>query len=145
MLDGKTGLRDIFLAPMNVPCRAANSRIMTSVILIVVIASLCFSVGEGLRLTPFPISALVEVEARDTPLTIKTSGQISNHKYGPLDVPAQHQKRNKRQAVPLDFLPTANARAILIALHFSATPEPSNIVSVLVVSQSAGRAPPFVS
>lgn len=130
---------------MNVSCRTVNSRIMTSVMLIVVIASLCFSVGEGLRLTPFPISTVIGVEARDTSLTIKASNQTSTHKYGPLDIPAQHQKRNKRQAVPLDFLVTENSYAIPTALRFSATREPADIVSVLLVCQSAGRSPPFVS
>lgn len=108
--------------------------------LIVVIASLCFSVGEGLRLTPFPI-----VEARDTSSTIKPSNQVSNHQYGPLGVPAQHQKRNQRQAVALVFLVTENSYAVPTALHFPATCESTDIVSVLVVSQSAGRSPPFVS
>ena len=115
---------------------------MTTAVLIVVIASLCFSVGEGLRLTPFPISAL---EASDTPQTINPATQISNHKYGPLDIPTQQQKRNKRQAVPLDFLLTVNSCAVRPALHFSVTREPSEIDSVLVVSKSAGRAPPLVT
>ena len=88
---------------MNVSCRAENPRIKTSIILIVVIASLCFAVGEGLRLTPFPIASLIGVGATETPLSIKSADQFSSHKYGPLDVPTQHQKRNKRQAVPLDF------------------------------------------
>ena len=141
----QTTFRVIVSASMNVSARAANSRIKTSIILIVVIASLCFSVGEGLRLTPFPIASLTGVGATDTPLTTKSADHFSSHKYGPLDVPTQHQKRNKRHAVPLDFLPTANSCAIPIALYSSATREPSDIVSALVVSQSAGRAPPFVS
>jgi hypothetical protein len=130
---------------MNVPSPAVPSRTMTSIILIVVIGSLCFSIGEGLRLTPFPISALIGVEARDTRLTAKATDQISNYKYGPLDVPAQNQKRNKRQAVPVDCSPTSNTCEVPTALHSSATHEPFEIVSVLVVSQCAGRAPPFVS
>lgn len=77
---------------MNVSCRPTNTRIATPVITIVVIAALCFSVGEGLRLTPFSVSPLIGVEATDTPLTTKTSDKISNHKYGPLDVPPHHQK-----------------------------------------------------
>jgi hypothetical protein len=130
---------------MNVSCHPANSRITTSVISIVVIAALCFSVGEGLRLTPFTIAPVIGVKASDTPLTTKTSDKISNHKYGPLDVPPHHQKRNKRHAVPLDFLLTANSYAIPPALRFSTTREPFDTVSTLVVSQSASRAPPFVS
>lgn len=113
---------------------------MPSVILIVVIAALCFSVGEGLRLTPFPLA----LEASDTQSN-QASDQISNHKYGPLDVPAQHQKRNKRQAIPLDFLVTEHSCSIQTALHFAGTCEPVVVVSVLTRSQSFGRAPPFVS
>lgn len=136
----------VYFSPMNVPCSAVASRTLTSVIMIVVIGSLCFSVGEGLRLTPFPISALIGVEARNTPLTAKAADQISNHKYGPLDVPAQNQKRNKRQAVPVDCPPASNTCEVpTAALRSSATHEPFDIVSLLVVSQSAGRAPPFVS
>ena len=129
---------------MKVSYRAAKSKMMTTVTLIVVMASLCFSVGEGLRLTPFPI-ALTGVNASATPLTTNASDQISNQKYGPLDVPTQHQKRSKSKAVPLDFLPTRNSCPILADLYVSAAPQPSNIVSVLVVSQSAGRAPPLVA
>lgn len=114
---------------------------MTSVMLIVVIAALCFSVGEGLRLTPFPLA----LEAIDTQSNLKASDQISNHKYGPLDVPAQHQKRNKRQAIPLDFLVTEHSCSIQTALHFAGTCEPVVVVSVLARSQSFGRAPPFLS
>lgn len=127
---------------MKVPARA-NSRTTASIILIVVISSLCFSVGEGLRLTPFPISALIGLG--ETSSTAKPAEQISNHKYGPLDVPAQHQKRSKRQAVPLDFLVTRTECEVPTTLHSSATHEGSDIVSVRVVSQFAGRAPPFIS
>ncbi|HKR21895.1 MAG TPA: hypothetical protein VJS17_04830, partial [Pyrinomonadaceae bacterium] len=71
--------------------------------------------------------------------------QVSNHKYGPLDVPTQHQKRNKREPVPLDFLLTPTTRETATALPFAVVPEHHDIASVLVVSQFAGRAPPFIS
>jgi len=105
------------------------------VVLIAIIASLCFSAGEGLRLTPFG----------QTSTTGKTVGQVSKHKYGPLDVPTQHQKRNKRHDVQLDFLLTPTTRETPAALQFAAAPEHHEVVSVLVVSQFSGRAPPFVS
>ena len=131
----------ILFRSMNVPTRA-NSRTTASIILIVVIASLCFSVGEGLRLTPFPISALAELGEAST---AKPAGQVSNHKYGPLDVPSQHQKRSKRQAEPLDFLVMQTDCEVPTASHSSAAPVGVDIVSVRVVSQFAGRAPPFIS
>ena len=62
---------------------------MSFAVLAVIIGSLCFSVGEGLRLTPFPVSSLTENSEND------------RSKYGPLDVPAQPQKRSKRQALDL--------------------------------------------
>lgn len=130
---------------MNSSCRSVNSRAMASIILIVVVASLCFSVGEGLRLTPFPIAVLTGVEAGEASLTTEASCQASTHKYGPLDVPSPNQNRNKRQAAPLDFLPAANSCAIPDAVKFSVAREPSEIVSVLVMFQSAGRAPPVIS
>lgn len=140
----RVAARGILSAPMSMPLRAA-SRNVTSVILIAVIASLCFSVGEGLRLTPFPVSALMKLESDRTSSTVKATNLISIHKYGPLDVPAQHQKRNKRQVVPLDSLLTATEYEIPSALHSFTTDVPSELVSFLVTSQSAGRAPPFIS
>ena len=83
----------ILSASMKVPFRAASR--MTSVILIIVITALCFSAGEGLRLTPFPISALIGLNSDQT---VKPADHISKYKYGPLDVPTQHQKSNKRKA-----------------------------------------------
>ena len=129
---------------MNLPFSTVASRIITPVILIV-IGSLCFSVGEGLRLTPFPISALTKVESRTTQLTAGAADQISNSEHGPLDVPTQNQKRNKRQAVTLDYPPTSYTSEIPTSGHSSDAPEPFDIVSALVLSQSAGRAPPLVS
>jgi hypothetical protein len=113
--------------------------------MIVVIGSLCFSVGEGLRLTPFPISALIGVEASNAALPACAADQVSNHKYGPLDVPPQNQKRNKRQAAPIDCPPTSNTWEAPITLHSSVTHPPLEVISVLVVSQFGGRAPPVVS
>ncbi len=83
---------------------------MSSVILIVVIASLCFSVGEGLRLTPFPLSAPTRVEATNVSFDANASHETSLYKNGPLDVPTQTQKRSKRQAVDFACPPSEGAR-----------------------------------
>lgn len=117
---------------------------MPSVILILVIASLCFSVGEGLRLTPFPLSALTRTEAANVLLEAKAD-QISLHKYGPLNVPTQNQKRNKRQAIDFACPTIVSSREIANHLYQSADLEPLDIVSALFVSRPDGRAPPFVS
>lgn len=118
---------------------------MTSIILIGVVGSLCFSVGEGLHLTPFPISQLIRVAASETTLTTQGSDRISDYTYGPLDVPRQIQKRNKRQAVTFDVPLPSHTCDVPASFCLAQSHERSDIVSVLVVSHSAGRAPPLVS
>jgi hypothetical protein len=122
-----------------------GSQLMPSVVLIGVIASLCFSVGEGLRLTPFPVSALIRAEEPNVLLDVKASHGTSLYKYGPLDVPTQNQKRNKRHTVDFACPPTIGAREIPHYLSLSVAHEPFDIVSVRFVSRPAGRAPPSVS
>lgn len=118
---------------------------MPSVVLIGVIASLCFSVGEGLRLTPFPVSALTRAEPAIVLVEARASDQISLYKYGPLDAPTQNQKRNKRHTVDFACPPTVGAREVPHYLSLSVAYEPFDIVSVRFVSRPAGRAPPSVS
>lgn len=130
---------------MNLPASAVVFRIMSSVILIAVVGSLCFSVGEGLRLAPFPISHLVKGAASDTTLTPQASGQISNYRYGPLGVSTSTSKRNKRQSVAIDFPTTSYTSEVPTSHYFAPTHERLETASVLVMSRSAGRAPPLVS
>lgn len=125
--------------------QTVGARLLSSVAFAVVIASLCFSVGEGLRLTPFPTSNLARAEAANVLSEAKVSDQTSLYKYGPLDVPAQSQKRNKRQALDLAGPPTVAAREIPNNLYLLATSEPLDVLCVPSVSRPAGRAPPFAS
>lgn len=126
--------------------RFTNSNLRLPVIVIGIIASLCFSVGEGLRLTPLPFSALTRVEAANIPLDAKSSLENSLRKYGPLDVPTQtHSKRSKRQAVDFACPPSVAVRALTTYLYPSSDHEPFLIVSVVFVARPAGRAPPFLS
>jgi len=118
---------------------------LSAVVLTGVIASLCFSVGEGLRLTPFPVSALTKAEPAIILVEARASDQISLNKYGPLDVPTPTQKRNKRQALDLAGPPAVATREILRLRSLSVTDEPFELVPVTGVSRPAGRAPPFVS
>jgi hypothetical protein len=114
---------------------------MTAITMIVVCAALCFSAGEGLRLTPFTNAELVKVDKPNVHSNHTVFNQVSNQQNGPLDVPAQ-LKRIKRQTVALDFLPTASFASALTVLAFPVFDEPSNIVAILVASQATGRAPP---
>jgi len=125
--------------------RFKSSNLRLLVIVIGIIASLCFSVGEGLRLTPFPSSALTRAETAKIPSDAKSWLENSLHKYGPLDVPTQTQKRSKRQAVDFAFPPFAAVLALPTYLYPSSDHEPFFIVSVIFVARPAGRAPPFLS
>ena len=122
-----------------------SSNLRRPIIVIGIMASLCFSVGEGLRLTPFPFSALTRAESAKIPLDAKSSLENSLHKYGPLDVPTQTQKRSKRQAVDFACPPSVAVRTLPTYLEPSSDHEPFLIVSVVFVARPAGRAPPFLS
>jgi hypothetical protein len=118
---------------------------MRPIILIVVLASLCFSVGEGLRLTPFPVSALKAVDLRGFLLDAGPSNETSIYKYGPLDVPSQVQKRSKRQSIDLASVPARDTCDSQILRCPQCERESLNVISRTFVSRPAGRAPPFVS
>ena len=110
---------------------------MSWTVLAVIAGSLCFSVGEGLRLTPFPVSSPTE--------NAHTPEKDSLSHYGPLDVPAQSQKRGKRQA--LDLASPAAPRNHKLVTSFSYLFEYNAVDphSLLFVPRSDGRAPPFLS
>ena len=122
----------ILSAPMKKFFCAMSCRLMSSAVLAVIISSLCFSVGEGLRLTPFSVSQLTE-------------NAESSH-YGPLDVPAQPQKRSKRQALDLAFAESEADRKV-VPLSFSYLFEyaATGTGSLLFVHRPDGRAPPSFS
>src|SRR5688572_3178334 len=84
-------------------------RLRNIIVSLSIIACLCFSIGEGLRLTPFPVAVFAEAEAFNDP-------DNSLQRYGPLDVPARAQSRNKRQVIeyafPLPARPLQSQRII---------------------------------
>ena len=116
---------------------------MRTNLLIGVIACLCFSVGEGLRLRPFPVSALAESEATNTQPNATASYEISLCRYGPLDVPTRVQKRGKRQVVDYGNAPSQDGRELTVhQVPLSSADESASIVSLLFGSHLSGRAPP---
>jgi hypothetical protein len=121
--------------------RALGSRLMSSALAAVILGALCFSVGEGLRLTPFPVST--STQTPDFSLT-STSGKSSLSKYGPLDVPSQNQKRSKRQGLDLAGPVVADTRDFTPEWSASAEHDSVNAPVVLFVARPAGRAPPFL-
>ena len=109
---------------------------MPCTVMAVIVGALCFSVGEGLRLTPFPVSSSTE--------NAHTEKNELSH-YGPLDVPAQTQKRSKRPVLDLACPDTAAARKPVTSFSYLFEYDPLDSGSPLLVSRSKGRAPPFLS
>jgi hypothetical protein len=111
--------------------------------LVGVIACLCFSVGEGLQLWPFPVSALAESEATNTQLKATASYETSLYKDGPLDVPTRVQKRGKRHVMDYGNAPSQNSRELTgQQVLLSSADEPASSVSLSLGSHLSGRAPP---
>lgn len=123
--------------------RRTTSCFVRTTLLVGIIACLCFSVGEGLRLRPFPVSALADSEATNTQLNATSSNETSLYKYGPLDVPTRVQNRGKRQLVDYGNAPSQNRRELTVnQVLFSSADEPAGIVSLSFGSHLSGRAPP---
>lgn len=125
----------------------SRSHLQRTALIVGVIACLCFSVGEGLRLTPFPVSLLtVSAAAPDILRSVIASPGISLHRYGPMDVPSKAQglKRGKRHTVDCEFPPFPNARKLPAnRTQRQIAKETVGLVSLLPTSQPADRAPPF--
>lgn len=119
-----------------------GSRVISSALAAVIVGALCFSVGEGLRLTPFPVSTTTQTADLSVSNTYEKTSRI---RYGPLDVPSQNQKRSKRQL--LDLAGPVLAGTQHVAPEWSAASEydSTNAPAVLFVARPAGRAPPVLS
>lgn len=117
---------------------------MSSAVLAVIIGSLCFSVGEGLRLTPFPVSSILE-NGKTNGVVVKASEKISFSQYGPLDVPAQPQKRSKRQGFDVAVPGTASAQLVVTSFCYLFQYDAVPPGSVLFIPRPEGRAPPSFS
>jgi hypothetical protein len=118
---------------------------LSVVLMALIIGSLCFSVGEGLRLTPFPVSALVQTEESNGLSVAKEAAGSSLFKYGPLDIPSQVQKRSKRQTTEFGSQPQAESSPKFVFVSHRIDDESVQLRSTLFVSRPAGRAPPFVA
>lgn len=123
--------------------RLTNSYVITATLLAVIVGSLCFSVGEGLRLRPFPDLAHSQVEDSGTVKGAGESNQFSLAKYGPLDVPTQTQKRSKRHALELASGTSARTQSAFTATTSSFHYEPDVVKPFRFVATRLGRAPPL--
>lgn len=118
---------------------------MTAALLAVIIGSLCFSVGEGMRLTPFPNPSLAPIRDSGEIIDAGTLDELSVAKYGPLDVPAQTQKRGKRQALDLVCKSVAGTRPVASSVVYSFASEADKLSCLSFIGPHSGRAPPFQS
>ena len=117
---------------MNRTSRKRNFR--TAVIWIGVVACLCFSLGEGLRLTPFPVCVVSEIEGLN-------ESDNSLQRYGPLDKPSRSQTRTKRPVVDYAFAPPVFAGPTQLKADAIGREGPA-VHSIHSGSPPIGRAPP---
>ena len=118
---------------------------MTWIVSVVVLVALCFSIGEGLRLTPFPVATLTIDETSDRQFSAQASPEVALYKYGPLDIPPQNQKRNKRSIVDFVCPPSGIVRKLPTCLDGSCDQPAEPVLSALFVSRLSGRDPPSSS
>jgi len=109
------------------------------VTLLVIVVSLCFSVGEGLRLTPFPVSNQLQ---QLSDLSVEKDARST---YGPLDVPSQTQKRSKRQTTDFGTQPQIESSQDVAFILHRVEDQFVQLRSSLLVSRPSGRAPPSLS
>ena len=121
--------------------RIARSTQLSSVLMAVIVGSLCFSVGEGLRLRPFPVSN--QVEEPHVFSVVKDVGGLTRSTYGPLDVPSQVQKRSKRQTTDFGPRPVIESNDDLVLVSHRFENKSVQLSASLFVSRPSGRAPPF--
>ena len=127
-----------------------RQRFGRTVIMIGIIACLCLSAGEGLRLRPFPVCGQAETEPASAQLHAERSG---NHylygvinKYSPLIVPSRLAKRGKQLLVHYDHGSPSSWVSREVAISFmrlQATCEAERIVFLLLISRTPSRAPPL--
>ena len=113
------------------------TRLRNIVVAFCVVACLCFSIGEGLRLTPFPVALASQTEQ------IKAFDESvdSLRRYGPLDVPARAQSRNKRYVVDYAFSAPARSAALHSTTAFAIV-ESHKLQTAHPGLTPIGRAPP---
>ncbi|HKO63189.1 MAG TPA: hypothetical protein VJV03_18650 [Pyrinomonadaceae bacterium] len=111
-----------------------NWNLRLAMISIGVVACLCFSIGEGLRLTPFPVATVDEIEAFN-----QTDDSLQ--RYGPLHKPTRTQLPTKRSFVDSAFSPRTRAfePPQAIGTSFRAV---LDVYTIHTGSRPIGRAPP---
>ena len=123
--------------------RVTNSYVTTAALLALIVGSLCFSAGEGLRLRPFPNPTLSPIKNSNSFKNAGEPNQVSLTKYGPLDVPAQHQKRGKRQPVEVAAGAAAQTQPPFTSIVQRFQFELDGAKRLPFIGPHSGRAPPL--
>lgn len=113
-----------------------------------VIACLCFSAGEGLRLTPLPALSLGEISSSTLKVNVTLSHGTPQYLGGPLDRPAQAQvqKVSKRKLLDSECpLASGMGEIAFHPLPYLDASDWSNRASRIPEAQPPSRAPPFIS
>lgn len=123
--------------------RNKNRNFGRRIIMVGLMACLCLSTSEGLRLAPFPIFASIDAETANAQVRHHAWTEISNH-YNPTTVPTRQMKRGKQQVVQYESAFSANPRLAAQPIFLPVTGE-AHFVSPLLSTRIPSRAPPFVS
>jgi hypothetical protein len=114
-----------------------------AIIMVVTVACLCLSSGEGLRLRLFPVSELEETEATNRQLRARASNAIST-RCNPVTVSSRPLPRVKQQAVDHETPLAHSSRELTTHVFLSPiTGGDMDIVALFLGSRIPGRAPPF--
>ena len=118
---------------------------MRRIIMVAVIACLCLSTSEGLRLAPFPIFGSPDVESATAQVRHHAWTEIANH-YNPTTVPTRQIKRGRQQVVEYESPFSTGARKLAAQpIFLPVTGEPADFISPLLSSPIPSRAPPSAS
>lgn len=104
-----------------------------------VVGSLLFSVGEGLQLTPFA----TPVESKSSQIEAGSNLNTAFFVHGPIDVPVQFRKREKRDSNVLDLPPSPVVEDLLFHRTSAAVSHEPAFFQLLTLT-APGRAPPVV-
>jgi hypothetical protein len=103
-----------------------------------VVVSLLFSVGEGLQLAPFTSP---DADTNSSQFGVSSSSNIAFFAHGPIDVPTQFRKREKRDSNDLGLPPSAVGEEFLSPWISAAKFQKIDYCKVLSFA-APGRAPP---
>lgn len=124
--------------------RIDNSDLNRIFLLISIIASLCFSAGEGLRLTPFPAQTVAQTNLPEGQLNTSGSCETLPTKYGPIDLPQPTQARSRHKVCDIDCLLAPIAvNPSPRSCHLLDVGKASEVAPLQLISRARDRAPPL--